>query len=173
MLRILWDYPWALCHAWSDEEVKDRAEHRHYPHKGKDEDPVEWVRVDLATCLCDNSQSIAGPQGHLVEGIDQPVFWLLNVLQVKLRVDDLVPDKGDPGTGDEGQEEGVGDHVGDPQVHVGSGSVCARYHLKVTPCVVRCEEEDDAHTIQYYKAGKYVPDTHSKYIYSQIKEITT
>ena len=44
------------------------------------------------------------------------------MLQVELGVDDLVPDDGDPGAGDEAQDDGVEDHEDDPEDDVWPGT---------------------------------------------------
>ena len=51
----------------------------------------------------------------MIECFDQSIFWLLNVFKVKLRINDLVPDEGNPSAGNENQKEGVDDHVEDPE----------------------------------------------------------
>ena len=76
----------------------------------------EETGVDLSTCL--------------IEWFDQSIFWLLNVFKVKLRINDLVPDKGNPSTGNENQEEGVDDHVEDPEDNMRSNKV--DFHLWIS-----------------------------------------
>ena len=98
-------YPRVLQHAGSQDQVVHGAEHHHDAYQNKDDIPHDNTRVD--------------PPAGFVEQFDDLVLWLLDLLQIKLRVDDLVPDDGYPGGGDEPQQDGVDDHVLDPEGHVG------------------------------------------------------
>ena len=42
------------------------------------------------------------------------------MLKVKLRINDLIPDEGNPCAGNQNQEEGVDDHVEYPEDNMGS-----------------------------------------------------
>ena len=49
------------------------------------------------------------------------------MFKVKLRINDLVPDEGNPCAGNENQEEGVYDHVEDPEDNMRSNKI--DFHL--------------------------------------------
>ena len=102
-------YPRVLQHAGRpDDEVQHGAEHGHHADHDEDDVPDEDAGVDLAA--------------DGVEHLDDPVLRLLDVLQVELGVDDLVPDDGDPGAGDEAEDDGVEDHEHDPEDDVWPGT---------------------------------------------------
>ena len=99
---MFFSYPWVLQHARSpNDQVQDSAEAGHDPDDDKADVPDGHVGVDHG----------AG----LVEQLDDPALRLLDVLEVKLGVNDLIPDHGDPGEGQQAQQHRVDEHEGDPE----------------------------------------------------------
>ena len=70
-------YPRVLQHTGSEDEVIHRAEHHHHSEQDKDDIPHDDTCIDFPT--------------GFVEQLDNLVFWLLDVLQIKSRINDLVP----------------------------------------------------------------------------------
>ena len=102
IILILFDYPWILQHAGSpNDQVKDSAEGCHDTDDHKADVPDGHVGVDHGT--------------RLVKQLDDPTLWLLDMLEVKLWVNNLVPDDRDPGAGQQAQEDRVDEHECDPE----------------------------------------------------------
>ena len=76
--RTATTYPGILQHAGGQDQVVDRTEHHHDSQQNKDDMSHYYTRVDFAT--------------GFVEQLDYFIFWLLDLIQIKLRVNDLVPD---------------------------------------------------------------------------------
>ena len=59
-------YPGVLKQAGGEDEVVDGAKHRHDPQHNEDDISHNYAGIDFRTCF--------------VEQLDNPIFWLLNVL---------------------------------------------------------------------------------------------
>ena len=108
--KLFFDYPWILQHAGSpNDKVQDSAEGCHDPDDHKADVPDGNIGVDHG----------AG----LVKQLDDPTLGLLDVLEVKLWVNNLVPDDRDPGAGQQAQEDRVDEHECDPEDDMGPVNV--------------------------------------------------
>ena len=113
-------YPRVFKHTRCNDEIKNRTKHYHDSNKDKDQTSVQKALVDCSTCL--------------IKCFDHSIFWLLNVFKVKLRINDLVPDEGNPSARNQKQKECVDDHVEDPENNMGSGWFLSLFVLKNEFC---------------------------------------